>query len=197
MKNLSISFEIDLRAERKAHQYYYKAILQMNAKRTNGKKEVISEQLKVLETFNCTSVRFIQHYYTLRIIEDLHKIDYPSAKKTAIKALQILEGKKGVYRSHLQLFTRIQAIAHTALGEYKQADKLFVAAQEYVPPRSFNKGLLFYYQAINALHGGDYQKAYALYRQHRKTRFNILSEQLVYYICLYVLLEKGRKIRYR
>jgi len=169
--------EIDLKAERKAHQYYYKAILQMNAQRGFGKKEVVADQLKELETFSCTSVRFLQHFYTLHIIEDLQRMDYPNVKQSAGKALELLRYKKGAYRSHLQLFTRVKAIAHTTLCEYKQAKELYTEAEQYSALRSYNRGILHYYQAINALHSKDYQGAYELYRQHRKTKFAILAEQ--------------------
>ena len=167
----------DLQAEDIALQYYYQVNLNLNKKRGTMRGQQIEKCLDHLETFSCQSNKFIQYYYTLRVLHDLNIADYQAIKKNTKMVLEMLCDRKGVYKSTLQFFTKYQAIAHTVLCEYPQAKALYFTAEQYAPPRSYNRGIVYYYQAINALHSGDYQFAYDLYRQHRKTKFETLSEQ--------------------
>jgi len=167
----------DLEAEDIALQYYYQVNLNLNKKRGVIRNEQIEKCLEHLETFSCQSNKFIQYYYTLRVLHDLNIGDYQAIKKNTRMVLNMLSNRIGVYKSTLQFFTKYQAIAHTVLREYPQAKALYLTAEQYAPPRSYNRGIIYYYQAINALHSGEYQIAYDLYRQHRKTKFETLSEQ--------------------
>ena len=64
-----------------------------------------------------------------------------------------------------------------AMREYEQAQQLLSQSEQYAPPRSFNRGILYFYQAINALYSGNYQIAYRLFRMNRKNQDEILVEQ--------------------
>ena len=64
-----------------------------------------------------------------------------------------------------------------AIGQYDESYDNFRKVEKYVPPRSFNDYLLRLYQTINALHSGNYQLAYNLYRRSRKCRFESIRQQ--------------------
>ncbi|MEO0776698.1 MAG: hypothetical protein AAFW73_22100 [Bacteroidota bacterium] len=113
----------------------------------------------------------------LCIARDSECCDYPRIKQSAKAALHMLRDKRGVYGSTLQFFSKHQAIAHIALREYPAATQLLTTAEQYAPPRSFNRGILYYYQAFGALHARNYEDAHQLYREHRNTPYTVLAEQ--------------------
>ena len=167
---------LDLQAENMAQRYYYEMALLMNSKRSSYSGK-LKEYIQHLESFSCSSAKFTQYFYTLCIIQAMYDREYKLVKQSAGTALNILKDKKGVYNSSLQLFTKNKAIAHIALKEFKVAEQLLIQAEEYAPPRSINFAILKYYQALNAMHSGAYNKAYELYRANRKNRFETLQEQ--------------------
>ena len=167
---------LDLQAEDEAKYYYFKIALKVNSKR-GLTDDMYKEFIKALNNYSCSTTKFVRCYYMIKTFQNLNAVDYPAIKQDIKAALDILKTRNGVYNSTLQFFTKNLAFAHTALGEYKEAKALYLSAEEYAPALSFNKGVLYYYQAINAMHSGHYQEAYQLYRQHRKTRFDTLAEQ--------------------
>ncbi|MEM9918679.1 MAG: hypothetical protein AAF990_11310 [Bacteroidota bacterium] len=163
-------------AENEAQERYYEMAFIQNKShkvRTNTLKQFVA----TLQQYDCTTPDFVKYYYSIRTILNWDICDHLTIKRDCSMALKILKNKKGVYNSTLQFFARNQALAHTALREYVQAQALLVDAEKYAPPRSRNLGILRHYQAIVALHSSDYQQAYQLYRQHRKSPFKELREQ--------------------
>jgi len=167
---------LDLQAEDEVQYYYYKIALKVNSKR-GLTDEMYQEFIAALDIYSCTTTKFIQFYYMIKTFQSQNALDYPEIKQNTKTALGILKTRNGVYSSILQFFTKNLAIAHTALGEYEEAKALYISAEDYAPALSFNRGVLYYYQAVNAMHSGKYQEAYQLYRQHRKTKFDTLAEQ--------------------
>ncbi|MEL6863877.1 MAG: hypothetical protein AAFP19_05635, partial [Bacteroidota bacterium] len=171
-----IQLRSDLTAEDIAEQYYHEIALYTKRNRENYENQ-LSVFIQELKEISCVTPKFLHYYYTLRIFRNTEAADYHNTIKDTEYILQVFQSKKGVYNSWRQFFTRNKAIAHTALGEYPTARKLFLQAEQYAPPNSYKLGILKYYQAINALHSADYQWAYRLYRHHRKSKFEVLAEQ--------------------
>ncbi len=168
----------DLTAECLAEEYYYKVVLHANKKR-GIKEELFSEMIKKLDTFSCTTTKFVEYYYMIRISQDLNAVDYLAIRKNAKTALEILQDRKGVYNSILQFFTKNKGLAHVALGEYDAAAQLLSEAEQYAPVGSSNKGIIYYYQALNAMHSGDYYRAYELFRANKDFKDETLQEQWI------------------
>ncbi|MEO1515077.1 MAG: tetratricopeptide repeat protein [Bacteroidota bacterium] len=182
----------DLEAEDAAEREYYELVLSMNSKKGLSKK-LLDKCLEQVAKYDSNSVKFLQYSCMIAIFKHLHTADYQAIVQAATKALRRLQNRKGVYRSVLQFIVKNQAIAHTALGEYDQAERLLRQAEEYAPAHSYNLAILRYYQAVNALHSGDYQAAYQLYRQQRKTKYLQLREQWqVMAVYMYFLKKVGR-----
>ncbi len=167
----------DLEAERIAEEYYYKAILCMN-KRRGVKEELFSDLIKKLDTLPCKTTKFMD-YYSILLYRDLNVVDYTAIKQHAKIALEILREKKGVYNSTLQFLTKSKGLAHIALGEYEEATRLLSEAEQYAPTGSYNRGIIYYYQAVNALHMGEYALAYKLFRANKDTKYETLQEQWI------------------
>jgi len=168
----------DLEAERLAEEYYYEVALYVNKKR-GIKEELFSDMINKLDTFSCTTTKFLEYYYMICVFRDLNVVDYAAIKRDAKTALDMLEGKKGVYNSTLQMLTKNKGFAHIALGEYEEAARLLSEAAQYAPAGSYNQGIIYYYQALNALHMGEYYLAYKLFRAHKDTKYETLQEQWI------------------
>ncbi len=166
----------DLKAEENARKYYFEVIMKTNAQR-GPSYDFINERIQQLEQYQCTTVRYIEHYYMLCVLRDSQAHHHHTLRQSAKAALHLLRNKRGVYGSTLQFFSKHQALAHTALREYPSAEALLTSAEQYAPPRSFNRGILYYYQAFNALHSRQYELAHNLYREHRNTPYTVLAEQ--------------------
>ncbi len=166
----------DLKAEYLAQKYYFQIIMHTNKKR-GVTKDLFTELISKLEDISCTSTKFLEYYYSIRVLRNLNALNYSAIKQNTEKALSVLEKRKGVPDSVLQLFHKDKAIAHIALKEYPEARELLSAAKQYAPPYSLNMGILHYYEAVNELHSGHYEKAYELYRRHRKSKYDTLSNQ--------------------
>ena len=84
-----------------------------------------------------------------------------------------------MYNSTLQFLTKNKGLAHIALGEYEEAARLLSEAEQYAPAGSYNRGIIYYYQAVNALHMGEYYRAYELFRANKDTKYETLQEQWI------------------
>jgi len=165
-----------LEAESLAVEYYFMITMQVNRKR-GVTEDVFSEVIAELDTFPCTTIRFLEHYHMIRVLRYLNTMNYSAIKQETKNALEILYKKKGVANSALQFFYKDKAIAHIALKEYAKARELLKKAEQYAPVYSRNRGILYYYQAVNELHSGNYAVAYELYKKYRKSKYDTLSEQ--------------------
>lgn len=172
----SQSLLADLNAEQMVKDKFHRVQLEMNSK-MGIVKPPVREDMLLLEEQKCRSPIFLQYYFSLRTIMEINAGQYPLLKQTTDAAIQQLSKKKGVYRSFLQLFYKGQAIAEIALKNFERAKLRLIEAEAFAPTNSYNLGILKFYQAINALHAGDYALAYEGYRENRKSRFDTLNEQ--------------------
>lgn len=71
-------------------------------------------------------------------------------------------------------------MAQIALRQHAAAAESFRKAEPYATPhRSFNDYMLRFYLIINALHAGEYAKAYDTYKKYRDCPFPLLHEQFI------------------
>ncbi len=164
----------DLNAEHLVREYYDRIVLYMN-KKQGVAKGMFPEFIAKLDALSCTTTKFLEYYYMIRVLQNLNKINYPALKDNTEKALSLLDNRKGVPDSVLQFFHKQKAIAHIALKEYDEAARLLSFAEQYAPEHSLNRHILYYYQAVNALHAGRYQDAYTLFREHRHTKHKSIA----------------------
>ena len=183
----------DLQSESLVQDFYYQIALRVNKKRGVIEEYFFNEMMTELDRHHCTTTRYVQFYYMIVIFYNLNTRDYKAVKKSSQLALEILRNRKGVYRSVLQFFAKNKALGHLAHREYSVCRKLLLEAEQYSENHSFNLGILHYYQALNELHSEEYNRAYELYRIHRKTKYEVLREQWkVMGAYLYFLKKVGR-----
>lgn len=181
----------NLKAEQIVKEFYYGVILEMNSKR-GSVFNLMDEDIKMLDELECQTPSFLKFYYSLRIASELSNGHYSLLKQTTTAAISKFLYKKGTYSSSMQLFYKSKAIAEIALNNYDSAGLLLTQAQEFAPDNSYNQAIIKFYQAINALHAGNFPQAYECYRENRKTKFGTLNEQwLIMGAYLYFLKKTG------
>ena len=164
----------DYTAEKKAENYFYLITGQMSmATRTKRFNKAI-EQMSQLKG-NSLLFKFFE--FRLNILYGFHISNYGLVVGKCKEALIYFQGKKGVYSSTYQFLWSKLGMAQMALAHYEESESNFAIAARYVPVNSFNDYILRFYKTLNALHSGDYQKAYNLYRKNRKCRFEPIKEQ--------------------
>ncbi|MEM1323600.1 MAG: hypothetical protein AAGG75_25285 [Bacteroidota bacterium] len=186
-------------AEKQAEYQFYSLIPYISG---TLEPQRFKKAIDVLTPIACDSTKFIVHQAMIKILYDFSIDDYKMALKTCEDTLERLKARKGVYRSHSQFFHSKKGIAQIALGLYKEAKQSLVYAKRFAPPRSSNDYLLQFYLTLNALHAGEYEPAYQLYRKNRKCPFEDIRVQFAIieaYLCFlaytgYLSLEQNFRI---
>ncbi|MEM9921627.1 MAG: hypothetical protein AAF990_26225 [Bacteroidota bacterium] len=170
-------------AEKKAENEFYLIL---------GNGEGISDidglrrAIENIKAFPGDSVNYHFYRHRLTVLYGFQINDYHLVIEQCTAALQFFKGKKGVYGSSYQFFYSKQALAQMALSQYQAAGQNLQQAAQYAPAKSLNDYILRLYTTLNALHSGQYQLAYDLYRKNRKCRFENIREQFAIieaYLC--------------
>ena len=173
----------DYTAEKKAEHYFYHVI----GKIGGSLKSV--EYGKILGKINeCRgeSLTYKVYQSMIEVFYGFSIKDYNLIIKSCRQALTLFKTTKGVYNSHYLFFLMNIGKAQMAFGQYNQAAMSFIQSEDYTLTKSINKALVQLHKALNALHAGEYQKAYDLYRENRKCSFETIREQFAIieaYLC--------------
>ncbi|MEO0777969.1 MAG: hypothetical protein AAFW73_22450 [Bacteroidota bacterium] len=164
----------DLLAEKLVEQQLFQV---MEYSGESLQPQLFAAALERSQQLTGSSLRFKTYATMIQVLHDLHTGDYRGIILHCREVLQFYEGKKGVFTSHYHFFLTHQAMAHIATRQYDRAETSLLRAQDFAPTKSINKPIVALYQTINALHAGHYERAYDLYRQHRKSRFEPIRQQ--------------------
>ena len=170
-------------AEKKAEHHFYKII---GSSMKPSIPPPFEEAILELEMQEGESLKYQIYQSMIKVLYGFEVGDYDLVVKTCCGVLEYIENKKGVYRSHHQFFLSKLGLAQIATTQYADAENSFSEAYKYAHLRSANDYLLRLYRTINALHAGDYKKAYNLYRGNRKCRFELIRQQFAIieaYLC--------------
>ena len=173
----------DYTAEKKAEHHFYQVLEQMTR---SANPEPIKHALTQVIRWKGTSIKYHVYYATLTVLYGFNTGDYLSIIATCSKTLSFFSNKKGVYTSHFHFFLKSQGIAQMATAQYDDAAKSFERASTCAPNTSYNDYLIRLYSTINALHAGDYKRAYTLYRHNKKCKFIEIRQQFIIieaYLC--------------
>lgn len=171
------------RNEKKAEYHLYQVIADLDA---TLKPLEIKQALDSVIALDGDSLRYQTCLKMLYVIYGFNIGDYRLVLDQCQSTIEFLVDKKGVYRSHYFFFYNNMAIAQIALKRPSDAAQNLALASRYAHVRTINEKLVFLYQTINALHAGQYDQAYALYRAHRKCKFERIRQQFAIieaYLC--------------
>lgn len=185
-----LAYANDYIAEKKAEEIFYQAVRQL----TRSKDVELAEDL-VQEMESCTISSIKTQYYktTLNLIYGFQINDYEHVIKNCDQALLFFADKKGTYGSHYQIFLSRRGIAEMAIGKYHKAQESLEEANKFAPSKSYNDYVVKFYQTLNALHSGDYLKAYSLFKQNKRCRFEVIRRQFaIIEAYLYFLAHNGQ-----
>ncbi|MEM1320995.1 MAG: hypothetical protein AAGG75_12150 [Bacteroidota bacterium] len=169
--------------EKKAEVYFLKAINQRGRSTDLKGIETGIGKLTAMKSDN-TKCKFYE--FMLRIVHGFNTLEYGTITDNCTKALTVLKNKKGAFAGQLFTFRLFRGIANVALKKYSQADFDFRCTDDYPAKKSFNHYVLQFYQTINALHAGDYLTAYAIYRENKNCRYDLIRQQFAIieaYLC--------------
>lgn len=142
--------------------------------------------IKSVDALDGDSPKCIASKYIIHVLYG-HKIrDYKTISQMCKKAIGELNRKEGVYRSFYHFFWISQGVVQMALGSNAKADYAFESTEAYVHKKTANDYILKYYRAVNALHAGNYQKAYNLVAASKRCKFENIREQFAIieaYLC--------------
>ena len=160
--------------EKRTEHLFYKVIAHLDKSFTSKQFEDI---IKEVEISKGKSLSYHTHRAMIKVLYGFNIGNYSLIIKNCCWVLDYFEGKKGVYSSHWLFFLMNMGIAQMAIADYANANQNFVKAEQYALSKSVNDYLLRLYRTINMMHQGDYKKAYDLYRQNRKCRFEMIRQQ--------------------
>ncbi|MEL6637996.1 MAG: hypothetical protein AAFR05_14680 [Bacteroidota bacterium] len=160
-------------AEKKIEREFFQIIVLPEAEKFIPQ---IEAALPRIQGYGGSSLRFKVYEAILQLLLLFYQRNYQQAIATCTRMLEQFAHRKGAYRSHYQIFLSKRGLAHMALGQFDQAAHSLAAATEYAPARSRNDYLLRYYKTLNALHSGDYARAYALFQYGKKCPFEDLRQ---------------------
>jgi len=179
----------DYTAEKNAEHHFYQVLLKMSRA---ANPAPVQEAIRQVELMPGRSIKYHIYTATLHILYGFHHGDYPLIIRRCSEALKKFEGKKGVYASHYYVLYKTTGIAHMALGQYDAAKNSLEKSAQHAPQKSLNDYIIRFYQTLNALHSGDYQTAYDLFRQNKRCRFKPIRRQFaIIEAYLYVLARTG------
>ena len=171
----------EYRTEKKAEHYFYQVIVSRTLKSAKLKEAI--EHVKILKG---QSLKYKAYQTMLQVLYGLSIRDYQLIIENCEKVLKYFKSKRGVYISYYHFFLTNMGVAQIATRNYEKAENTFTKAQKYVHPKTVNERVLSLYKTINALHAGQYQIAYQLYRQNRNCRFEDIRQQFAIiqaYLC--------------
>jgi len=161
-------------AEKKAEYHYFKAIGQINR---SLQPELIQQTIEKVERLKGTSIRFKVYETTLKSFFGFHTGNYTLVINTCINTISFLQNKEGVYSSHNLIFSLHLGIAQMAMAQYEKAEESFTKAEKFAPVKSRNDYAVRFYKTLNAIHSGQYQRAYQLYQKNKRCRFPDIKQQ--------------------
>ena len=171
------------KAEKKAEYYYFQAIGQINGTFPAEKLKRVVEQTALLSG---ESLKCYTYHSMLNVLYGFRIADYQLIIKCSEQTLNYFETKKGVLKSHYLFFLTNKGITQIATEKYKEAEQTFFEAEQYIHAKSINEYIIALYKTINALHSGNYQLAYQLFRQNRRCKFENIRQQFAIieaYLC--------------
>lgn len=189
----------DYLAEKKVEHQFYKIIGRMKLMTKNIPfKEVLAD----INKWSGKSLKCKAYHSMVEVLYGFEIKDYKLILRSCNQALNFFEGKNGVYSSHYHFFFTNKGIAQMATANYEGADESFINADKFAPAKSVNQYLSQLYRTINALHSGNYQMAYDLYRQNKNCKFKEIRQQFTLieaYLCFlahmgYLQLDKKFRI---
>ena len=166
---------IEYIAEKKAQSAFYKLVELMG--KSNVQKEWIEQTLSDLDTCKGQGIRYTVFIALIRLVYYRYSGKYDRLINHCQITLAALQNRSGVYSSHLFTFHLTLGLASVTQRKYPLAKVQFQKAEQYLVVNTYNEYLLKYYQTISALHEGDYNFAYRLYRQNRKCKFSDIQQQ--------------------
>ena len=170
-------------AGKKAEHTFWSVVQQLGR---STKPKVIETAIEQLEENPGTSLRYRSYLAILQVLYGLHILNYQMVIQSCSKALQAFEKEKGFYISHQQFFLSKLGTAQMAIRDHERAANSFQKAREFTQAKSYNDYLLRYYETLNAIQTGQYLKAYELFRQNRRCKFESIREQFAIieaYLC--------------
>ncbi len=175
----------DYQTERRAEDYYLQYISRKN--QDDPALAELDSTLHHIQALRGRSLRYHLYLALLGILRGFILTDYPQVIRTCQRTLDFYHTQKGVFGGHFQYLYSKMGIANMALGHYVPAATQLQTAATYAPRKSFNEFLVRLYQTINALHSGQYEQAYALFRDnHRRCKFELIRQQFAIieaYLC--------------
>ncbi|MEM9822703.1 MAG: hypothetical protein AAF985_16595, partial [Bacteroidota bacterium] len=173
----------DYTAEKKAEHQLFIVISKMNR---SAQPHYIATAIEQLSNYRGRSIKYKIYEATLNVLYGLNVGDYQRVVNSSQMALTFFEHKSGVYETHYFSFQFYAGVGQLALSQYSGAFHYFQQAEQYTLKKSYNAHLLALYQTITCLHGGEYSRAYQLYRKNKNCKIEQIKVQFAIieaYLC--------------
>lgn len=193
--------EID-HLENKAEEYYSDLILYY-VKDASTKAALQSAARRYYEELAPSlgeNATYKLYFYTslVRLFQYTCINDYPGAVPVCDEIIRFFEDKPFEANTPIQICLHHQLVAYLQLGLYEQGENVAVRSEKMMEAGSFNWFKNLEYLFLLAMHTGNYQRAYTVFRKavdHK--RFSTLPEPVaelwnLYHAYLHFLIELGK-----
>lgn len=186
----------DLISEQTNSEMLYSEIIIKLGNRQSYTRYVIDMLDKYSNSMSLRTTSSIFQYYTLKVIHCFAIQDYPQGAATCQDALKLLEDRPAATVGQKFRFILYRAVCAIAAGQYQHAENSLIEAQDFPTLNDYNKQILNYYRAINALHNGKY--FYAQYLRDEALKQKLFPTLIEYWAIISAYLyffNGGRKFK--